>query len=144
MLLGSSDPTLREAAAKSVFAEAQCEAVALEALAVPAGSHDSILAGLRILRGHVQDADNLYMEVLRYDVPSWHGQALLGRSQVKRIFAGIVAAIAPPANLDGPARLEFESELGQALAILRAESEELLAMGCAAMADLAVQDPRCF
>lgn len=143
MLLGSDDPALLEATAKSVMAQAQCEANALKAVPVPAGNHDAILAGLRDMRSHMQDADNLYVEVLRYQAPSWHGQALLGQSELKTIFAERVAAIVPPSDLDGPAKLEFESELGQALSILRAESEELRAKGCAAMADLNLQDSRC-
>lgn len=143
LLLGSQDPELQLRAGSAVMVQASCELTALRAMAVPSGTHDHILAGLRHLREQKQDANNLYEEALRSPVARLHGPAYLGQSQLTEAFASKVSAIIPPVDLDGPAKLEFESELSQALAILRAERDALQVKGCVALSEQEESHPSC-
>lgn len=143
LLLGSQDPTPGARVGVAVMAQASCEAEALRVLPVPSGTHDNILTGLRNLRSQMQDASNLYEEVLRNPLRKLHGHAYLGQAKLMGDFATKVAAIVPPVDLDGPAKLEFESELSQALAILHAERDALEMKGCLTLAEQGERHASC-
>ncbi len=144
LLLGSTDLALMTSASEKVMAQADCEAAALGELALPTGTHDQILQGLRALRTQMQDADNLFSEVLRYDTPALHAQALFAQGLLRTGFADKVAGVLPPPDLDGPGKLEFQEELRQAIDILRGEAEVLVLKACEVLHGQGTDDPRCY
>jgi hypothetical protein len=125
-LAGEQGIALNRAAAAAVFGHAECEAGAFAKLPSPNGSHDQILAGLRAMRGQMQDANNLFQEVLRYDLGAFAIRSTLAQAELKLAFASIVSKVKPPADLDIQSRSAFESELADATRLLRLEASGIL------------------
>ncbi|MCP4448875.1 MAG: hypothetical protein GY811_26615 [Myxococcales bacterium] len=125
-LLGSEEPSLSTAAAKSVLAQAHCEANAALGGPAPSGTQDQILAGLREIRLAVRDAGSLFAEVRRYGDIAFSQESLLADAKLTIGFADIVGSVQPPDELDPRAAEEFRTELGLAKKTLRGQAELLL------------------
>jgi len=123
---GESGVQLNRAAAKSVFLHAECEAAALRGIAPPSGTHDQILSGLRAIRQQMQDANNLFQEVSRYDQGAFAVRASLGEASLRISYAKTVSSLTPPADLESKGRDAFESELADASRVLRLEASGIL------------------
>jgi hypothetical protein len=125
-LLGETAEELRLQAAESVFAHGQCESQVFSALPAPTGTQDQILSALRAFRKQMQNAINLFREVPRYDAPLLAVQASVAEADVKLRFSQVVASITPPAELDDKTRVAFETELTEAVKVLRLEASTIL------------------
>ncbi len=123
---GEKGAALDRAVAEAVLRHADCEASAIAALPSPAGNHDQLLAGLRAIRQQIQDANNLFREVQRYNLGTFAIRASLGEASLKLNFARIVSNVAPPENLQGRGRSAFEAELAETYRVLRLEASGLL------------------
>lgn len=123
---GERGAQLNRAAAEAVFLHAECEAGALGRIAPPSGNHDQILSGLRAIRQQMQDANNLFQEVSRYDPGAFAVRASLGEAGLRISFAKTVSSLTPPADLESKGRDAFESELADASRVLRLEASGIL------------------
>lgn len=155
-LLGSDAPELTAQASQRVLAHGHCEAKAALAMPHPSGTQDQVLDSVRTLRVAVRDASNLFAEVRRYGDESMSQESLLADAKLTIGFAGIVANVGPPSDLDPVSGSQFQAELRDASQTLRGQAELLIQQAltsegaqpdtaelCALLTTLGGQAPAC-
>jgi hypothetical protein len=128
-----SSASTREAAARAVLAQADCERNVLASRRVAAGEHAAIIAALEELRAAHRDAGNLYREVIGYELASPAVAARVGLGKLHLAFAALLAATPTPTDMPDPGeQAAWRAEIDGLVATFQSEARAAFAEAAAA------------
>jgi hypothetical protein len=112
--LGADEPGARRDAAKAIFEHAECERVVFDSLKIEGVSPDDFKASVARTKTQFYTVQNLYLEVVNYELPELSVAAYARAGDLYEAYAGKLRTSDPgPEVGDGAGRASWLAEIEQ-------------------------------